>query len=559
MKKETKRFMALLLSLTLVIGSFSGCMSGDNSSNSSNSETTDSSDSGSSSGSENTGVTAEDEEIFTIVKNAYNAMMDYTGAYTRTAVTKSDDDSEETDVLSVDPIANKLYHKNHYGRIEKIYPHEDAYVSYIKEYSERFIQHNADYAAQRIHQFFLLESALNINYSSLEDWTRTEMFQFDSLADYKSKLTPWIQDSATIINEQSMNEDSDWFGYSNANATVDVFGTANNDGTHSLTIKETFGGTYSEGGNIATYEADFITPYVEEYLEAKTSVITVKDGKMISFSCDCASKATRTEVENGESFVETDESTNTIKIDISYDFDQEGFDAILLETPTEMEQGTVTPTPTYNFQKPVKIFVGDSTIELVAEGETRESTMKDVLSSVGKTFQTLTLKGISHTTWTPVSAVEIKFYKDAACTQELNLNLPTKMLNDVPHYGGEYTDVEISEADYNALETVYVKATLSNEYAFINASNTYAYSDDVPESYLPFASLDEGGEGIGGIIPAGAYNPNNFKWGHMPNIKPHLNGVEITDEMQVEGGTVYDIVYFCLTTEEDLNFFNYFM
>ena len=99
MKQETKRLITLLLSLTLALGSFTGCMSSDGASNSS----TGSGESTGGNGNENAGTNAEEEEIFSIVKEAYNATIAYKGAYTRTAITQNGDDEAKTDVISVDP------------------------------------------------------------------------------------------------------------------------------------------------------------------------------------------------------------------------------------------------------------------------------------------------------------------------------------------------------------------------------------------------------------------------------------------------------------------------
>ena len=550
MKKETKRLMALLLSIPLALGSFTGCMSGDGASNSS----TGSGESTGGNGNENAGTNAEEEEIFSIVKEAYNATIAYKGAYTRTAITQNGDDEAKMDVISVDPDSNRLYHKNHWGRIEKIYPHEDGFVSYIKEASERYIQHDALYASQRINSYFMLSSAIIVNYSNPAEYARTEIFNFDSLADYESKVSAWIQDSAAVIDSKTTDEDSDWFGYSNASGIVDVSCTATSDGSYSLTHNHTVSVVYSEGEEIATYEADISSPYTEEMFEANTRVLTVKDGKLISFTYDYDGKYIKTMVEDGETSIEEDPYSGNITIEFSYEFDQAGFDAIALETPSEMEQATPSSPTVYDFQKPVKIFVGNSTIEFVAEGYSRENAMKDVLYTVGSTFKTLQKSGMSFNTSTRVSSVEFKFYKDEACTQELNLSMPTQASGETLYYGN-YTDVEISEADYNAIETVYVKATLSSDYAFINAINVVAYADDIPDSYMPFDDFDDFGHGYCGIVPAGECNPRSYTQGRVSPITAYYNDVEITGMMEVVGGTVYDIVYRFVIEEEELNFF----
>ena len=505
-------------------------------------------------GNENAGTNAEEEEIFSIVKEAYNATIAYKGAYTRTAITQNGDDEAKMDVISVDPDSNRLYHKNQRGRIEKIYPHEDGFVSYIKESSERYIQHDALYASQRINSYFTLSSAIIVNYSNPAEYARTEMFDFASLADYESKVSTWIQDSATVIDANTLNEDSEWAGYSNAKGSVDVSCTANDDGSYSLTVVQNVSLMYTEGGGISTYEADVSYPCVEEASIVETATITAKDGKVISITHDHSDTYTATIEAEGETYVETDESASSLQTAISYEFDQAGFDAIALETPSEMEQATPSSPTVYDFQKPVKIFVGNSTIEFVAEGYSRENAMKDVLYTVGSTFKTLQKSGMSFNTSTRVSSVEFKFYKDEACTQELNLSMPTQASGETLYYGN-YTDVEISEADYNAIETVYVKATLSSDYAFINAINVVAYADDIPDSYMPFDDFDDFGHGYCGIVPAGECNPRSYTQGRVSPITAYYNDVEITGMMEVVGGTVYDIVYRFVIEEEELNFF----
>ena len=235
-----------------------------------------------------------------------------------------------------------------------------------------------------------------------------------------------ITDSKAKVAASSTDEDSDWYGMSA-------------EGSYLLSASEANGACTVNVKIVATIsEALWTETYVQEYS------FTAKDGKLIASSQKTTDVTTSYELDGDRvpagtagAVLCTEEEIEEDSYIISYTFNEAAFNAITTTLPAEM------PYQDYagmSWEK--KVIINGFERDLRTYGEDMEGVLRNL----------------------SVNGMDIVWYKDAACTQEI-------------------TATNTTAVELYLMENVYGKATLQSGYAFREYELEYKFKSNVPEAY----------------------------------------------------------------------------
>lgn len=273
---------------------------------------------------------------------------------------------------------------------------------------------------------------------------------------------------------------------------------------------------------IAVVEAETTT--TTQSMVMATS-LSAKDGKLVGFEASNEMKSTTTQTDGTTVTTITENSmANTATATIDYTFAQAKYDAVTVELPTNPEDIHMEGGPAESYS--------DLEIDLYVNGEyyyTTEwfednATAAVVLESI-----------ISNANYFPTDSVEIKAYKDEACTQEL-------------------TAGAVTEADILALEKVYLKVTPNTGYVMVKTFNEERY--DLSKPYQIVLPLIGGYSSEESVAPPQACEVGEYDlWEDAVSGDDYeiwVNGVKMetkTATITLESGTVYEIKYIKVITD----------
>ena len=219
---------------------------------------------------------------------------------------------------------------------------------------------------------------------------------------------------------------------------------------------------------------------------------------------------------------ETMENGNEMTYKISYAFDQAGYDAIQTTLPAEVED---MEDGSYGYDKDLATVING------VEGNTAWIYGDDMQSAISS-FLTEDWK---------FNGMNVTWYTDEACTKEFT--------------------ADITAAEMDALKTLYGKATLKDDYAFLITNYTYNFAEDVTDAYkLVFGMLGMFTIGENKHIEAAS---GTFGVEEREGAIITVNGeaVEFTEEdndyksMPVTAGETYTVKYVITYAKADLNIF----
>ena len=217
---------------------------------------------------------------------------------------------------------------------------------------------------------------------------------------------------------------------------------------------------------------------------------------------------------------ETMEESSEMNYKISYTFDQAGYDAMEVTLPSDVQD---KEEETYYNKSLDAVINGAMAKSTWMSGETMQGAVTDFLAR----------------DWA-YEGMNVTWYTDEACTKALT--------------------ADITESEMAALNTLYGKATLKDDYAFVITEKTTVCAADVTDAYkLVFSTLDMLDLGASKSIEAvyGAFSVEEKAGGVTVNGET----VEFTAEnegrksMTATAGETYVVKYTKTYTKADLNIF----
>ena len=495
-----KKFIsAMAISLCLCMGAMVGC--GDNKNNSS------------SSSSPKEPLTKD--EILAEIGDAYAATKAYKDGYTVTGTEKEESkgfEDEEAVVyngtmeLTADTNQKLVYYKegNEEGyQLQKVLKNGADYILYREDKSgedeaeKTYTKYTEAYATYYINEYYAYENML-------DEYISAEVFDIESIDTYNAAYAKVFTDSIAEVAAGTADEESEYYGCTaSGSGTVSVEETE--DGAYVLTTKMTM--------EMSSSVENMTQSSVQE------TVVTAKDGKLTGWKS--VDSTTRT-----KKISDTETQTRIYKYEesytVTYAFDQAKYDSVSVTLPE-----TVQPHNGY-YMEEVAVVVngvefnsGDS-VQGATVAEAIAEFTSDIASGINASEQTAT----------------VGFYKDAAYTQALD-------------------GATMTEADFYALEKVYVKVELKEGYAFMSQVMGYVFASDVTaEQKLIFgAMLDYTSVQGVSIIPVAEAIDLNMQY-MPPNVKAYINGTAYAeDTFTAESGETYEVKYLMEQTKAELNIF----
>lgn len=507
-----KKFIsAMAISLCLCMGAMVGC--GDNKNNSS------------SSSSPKEPLTKD--EILAEIGDAYAATKAYKGGYTVTGTSKDeykDFEDEEAEVyngtmeLTADPSQKIMYYKiaeeDGYS-VDKLLKNGTDYIRYGEsksgenEANKNYAKWTEAYVAYYIDAYYSYENII-------DNYVEAEVFDLESIDAYNTAYATVIANSVAEIEVGKENEESMFYGMSNASGSATISAVETEDGAYVYTSKmnlQISAPDYEDGKTVTTNTLS-------------ETVITAKDGKLVGMKE--VSETTRTkqvsDIET-QTYVSKREQNYTV----SYTFDQAKYDGVSVTVPETVE-------PLNSYGKDFTLVVnGIERDELYVSG-----------SSIAVAVDNLGSRLKSDLGVTEENAT-VSLYKDAAYTQALD-------------------GANMTEADFYALEKVYAKVELKEGYALVNNLMGYAFASDVTaEQKIAFGAMLGYTDQMGVQIVSVA-QPVNLGTAQMQEeipfgtVKAYVNDTACTEAtFTAESEENYEVKYVLEMAKADLNIFVLYM
>ena len=497
-----KKFISVMaLSLCLCMGAMVGCGDKKNSSNEPPKPLTQ-------------------DEILAKIGEAYAATKAYKDGYTVAGTNKEeykDFTDEEAEVytgaleLTANPSQKLMYYKESGEEgyeIQKLIKNGSDYVLYGEakedegEVEKDYTKYTEAYASYYVNKYYSYENMID-NYIS------AETFEIESIDAYNAAYVKVFAESVAEIEAGKDNEESMFYGYTaSGSGTVSAVETA--DGAYVLTTKMTMEMNNSVQKTTAK--------------SVQETVVTAKDGKLIGWKE--VSENTRTQ-EVSDTETQTRISKSESSYTISYTFDQAKYDGVSVTIPD-----TVQPRNYYS--KEVTVMINGVELETGythLNGSTIQGAIDYLMNSV-----------IDNQINATAENATLTLYKDAAYTQAIDA-------------------ANMTEAEFYALDTVYVKAELKEGYAFMNQVRGSAFGTDVTaEQKLVFGAMVGYTRQMQLSIVSVA-NPYNVaeKAEMMETQKVLVNGTEYAeDTLTMESGKTYEVKFVEEVAKATLNIFMMF-
>ena len=238
---------------------------------------------------------------------------------------------------------------------------------------------------------------------------------------------------------------------------------------------------------------------------------------------------------NGEEIGKVEQGM-VIEYDISYAFDEAGYNAMevtLPEDPSAIEE--------YVSNKEIKFVVGSST---------RGYVWSDEYESVGEILAAgaAEIEGRYDTQYNPETEESIKlvtvkgFYKDAAMTEKIDESMTMEGLLALDYV---YADVEVAEGYALVDYTTKKDDQISRDYQIVYSGSFYGYSAE-----MSGMGIQQAGSPV-----TFSYTPEGTR-----DFKVLVNGVETdADSFIPESGKVYVVTYVEITQDKDLGITHVFV
>ena len=529
MKFNFLRIMALVLVAVMCLSMFA-CNTGDNGNNG-GADTTDNGGNGG-----NGGTPKTENELFAELKAAYEASVSHTGAMTITGAQSQTRSYPGQDAVSMEVIAKisadlanarcfvenkQSYNGKTYVDLTKIFTVGDALYLYEADGEDGDLD-------EEFEKYDLadVESAFNDADANMLNESFEESMGGTFIADSYDELTAAFANTYPKLLENQINlktEDYKLEEDSNLGLDYDI-SIAEKDGEIVLTSATTFTGDKMWGSG---------NDLMKNLLGTMTRTYKAKDGKISGFVFSITTEFD-SEVD-GEAIGKVEQEMS-IDYDISYTFDEAGYNAIEVSLPDDPSK-----IVEYVSRKEIKFVVGcssrgyipcgeyDSVGEILAAGaaevEERFDTRQD--PETGETIKMVTVKG---------------FYKDAEFKEKL--------------------DESATMEELLALDYVYVDVEIADGYAIVDFNNKE--EDQTTREYkIVFAgSLYGQAHSVGGsnLRPAGKPVTFNYRAEEARDYKVLVNGVETYAESFIpESGKVYVVTYVEITKDRDLGITHVFV
>ena len=456
------------------------------------------------------------DEILAKIGEAYEATKAYKDGYTVIGTQKSEYKSfgeEEAEVynttieLTANPNQKVVYYKQagvEGYEIQKLLKNGADYIMY-QEYKEGdeseqdYTKYSEAYSTFYINEYYGFERII-------DQYIQEESFAIASIDAYNAGYAKIIADSVAAVNAGSEDEESDFYGWTNPACSALISAEETADGSYVYTSKMSMqmSNTVEKTTAVMTQE----------------TVITAKDGKLTSMKE--VSETTRTK-EISDTETQTYSSKSEENFAITYTFDQAKYDGVSVTVPATVESRSY-------YSKEVTVMVNGIEFE---SANTRMSgnTIQAAVDSMTSNFKNEMNANENNAT--------ITLYNDAAYTQAID-------------------SATLSEADFYALDTIYVKAELKEGYALMNQSVAYGFAADVAAEYKTVYSAMLGYTNQMQLAIVSVANPYNVaeKAAQVGVQKVTVNGAAYTeDTVTFESGKTYEINYVMEMAQADLNIF----
>jgi hypothetical protein len=228
---------------------------------------------------------------------------------------------------------------------------------------------------------------------------------------------------------------------------------------------------------------------------------------------------------NGTPVKQEESDMGEMSLKIAYGFSQTDYNAIVTTLPAEvpdMDEGSST-----SYEKNVDIVING------IENGNRYIEGRDFATAIS------TFLNSSHHAY-----YKVTWYTDAACTQALT--------------------ADITEAQMNAMDTIYGKATVGAGCVIFIQKNYCAYGEDVPDAYkvvYNFMGMMDYDECVSGCSVK-----EGLRVFQNDNVITKVNGEEVTFAEEDNGskqitlveGETYVVEYINVYTKADLNIFSWY-
>ena len=508
MKKKWLSVVALCMCFSMGVSAFAGCGDkGDDSVNSGsliNSEQGggngggNNSTDGGNGGNENNGgnqggngggQTMSKDAIYAAVMDAMDATNAYKGSFTAN-ISMEDSNSTNTVTMSVDATNKFYYYVNEskgsyegeeysYKSVDKMFKVDDTYYTYSDGYGEtEYYKLTADQVDDE------LDNSSMAGISSTIDGMPTEIESVDAL---NAAFAEVFADSKAAQAAAGSNADGSC-----------VFTCTEDDGVLSAAMAMSIAMDIPEMGAMSIVmnmklvaEGGYITEmYVKQIMSMTMGDETMEQG----MEMDC---------------------------DISYVFNQAGYDAIEVTLPDEVEDKESNSY--YSSQDFETVINGVNAKEEYFYGEDVESAITSFMTE----------------DWRH-EGMNVTWYTDAACTKALTANM--------------------TAAEVEAITTLYGQATLKDGYAFVITNEKTVYADDVTDAYkLVFETLGmiEAGESKYIEAVMGSFGVEEQDGGVIVNGEAVEFGAEDNGYkyITITAGETYTVEYTKTYAKADLNIF----
>ncbi len=531
MKKKWLSVLALAMCFSMGVSMFAGCKDkdGDKGGNSGSQSSEQSGGGNESDGGNQEEQPLTKDEIYAEVMKAFETTMQYQGVLTVDAMIKSANVRPQgssgtimSGKVSLNPTDKLIYTQMSMEQsenelsmkmetIEKAFKEGDSYYRYEKQSSIDTEEPMAMEAYYRVTDAYLDDMFSETNLSGMLGDVEMLPTGVQSIDALNAAFAEVFADSKAQVEAGTADEESEWYQHVADGSYVILCEEAGDV----LSVTMSMDMEVAEGDDVRTLlrelklvtEGGYITEYSMKSIEGRTWYEASEDPEVT------------------EPVEQHRLSEREMSYKFAYTFDQAGYDAIATTLPAEVED--MKEEKVEGYHRYVNIVING----IDMNGPSFDG--DDVQSAVASFFQ----GGEGY-----YYGMNVTWYTDEACTKPLT--------------------VEIMEAELNALETIYGKATAEEGFALVIEKNPSEYAADVTDAYkLVMSILDDGYE-YSYIRAAEVEDTLNFyeEKGVVIKVNGEVVEFEESDEgcktITMEEGKTYIVEHIRIVEKASLNIFN---